>query len=405
MVKKIAFFTMLTLALLLAWGIFAPEAFSQAEPSPTPVWVGEITSQAVDLSLVGTVLRVSVEGIKGLPVKVSSGDDWRAVGLTGTKSEYGDYVVEFAPLSQGYYTVEPMGLHTKLSFYADGKSYIFIRFSPQSATPTPTTVTTIVPTSSPTSTPTLTPTLPPPTPTSTALPPPTSVAAPMPTSKPPPLWQGNIVYQIKGPFYAALAVRIPGQKGLPVEIKSDGWRATAVTGTKPEYGDFACEFGGLSAGTYTITPLGLGTSLNVDFGQGGFALVEFVPRAAPPPLLAFPTPVPPELTLPVTTAGAGWAGYILLNTSGPEAKGDSSVIIVLVPGLKGLPVELRAGALSARAVTGAMPEYGSFGCGFSQLWPGTYQVIPEGLGVTLEVTMDGQGLAVVEFRKLPEGAD
>jgi hypothetical protein len=60
-----------------------------------------------------------------------------------------------------------------------------------------------------------------------------------------------------------------------VEIHCGGWSTTALTGTKPEYGDTACEFGALSAGTYTITPQGLGASVTVTVDEGGFALVEF----------------------------------------------------------------------------------------------------------------------------------
>ncbi len=60
-----------------------------------------------------------------------------------------------------------------------------------------------------------------------------------------------------------------------MEIHSGGWSTTALTGTKPEYGDTACEFGALSAGTYTITPQGLDASVTVTVDEGGFALVEF----------------------------------------------------------------------------------------------------------------------------------
>ncbi len=550
--------------------------------TPTSRWVGQITSRAVNMELAGTVLRVSVEGLKGLPVKVYSQDDWKAIGYTGTKPEYGEYVVEFAPLSKGYYTIEPEGLGATVAFYADAKSYIFVKFTrEEEVEPTPT-LTDSIPGPMPTAPPTLTPSptaTPPPTtpsepvptpvPAPIATPPPTAPPEPAPTAipTPPPViptgttvttgtpppqprWQGRIVRQEEGPFYAALAVSIPGFKNIAVDIKSDGWGARAFTGTKPEYGDFACEFGGLSAGTYTVIPQGLGTSMQVDFGLGGFALMEFTsypiltpppsPQPSPPsspppdrepgpPVTPYPTaeataarplptapplaatatamplppppvptsepqlvwfgrivrqvsgkeggirtstiavriagpknvlvelkidgysataltgtkpeygdsacefgglsegtytiipqglgasldvtvdqggfalvefvyqPVAPTFASPAPVPAGGWSGQVLLNTSQQGARGASSVIIVRILGMQGLPVEIRAGGLSATALTGTKPEYGPFACGFADLLPGTYQIIPQGLGVSVQVTMDGLGLAIVEF--------
>jgi 1A family penicillin-binding protein len=111
------------------------------------------------------------------------------------------------------------------------------------------------------------------------------VTHPMPAviPSPPPqsgsVWVGSIVRQVSGAgrgiSRAAIAVSVLGKWGLPVEIHSGGWSTTALTGTKPEYGDTACEFGALSAGTYTIIPQGLGASVTVTVDEGGFALVEF----------------------------------------------------------------------------------------------------------------------------------
>ena len=66
-------------------------------PTPVEVWSGHIVSVTEDLSLRGSVLRVSVVGLIGLPVKVSTKDDnWSVTGLTGSKTEFGEYMVEFA---------------------------------------------------------------------------------------------------------------------------------------------------------------------------------------------------------------------------------------------------------------------------------------------------------------------
>nr|NIO69354.1 hypothetical protein [Anaerolineae bacterium] len=110
---------------------------------------------------------------------------------------------------------------------------------------------------------------------------PTPIAIPSSIAQPGPVWVGSIVQQVSGAgrgiSRGAIAVRVVGIRGLPVEIRSDGWSTTALTGTKPEYGDTACEFGALSAGTYTITPQGLDASVTVTIDEGGFALVEFTP--------------------------------------------------------------------------------------------------------------------------------
>ena len=78
----------------------------QADAQAAGCWKAEITRQWNDLDLAGSVLRVSVEGKVGLPVVVRSRGDFEAVGFTGTKPEYGPYVAEFAPLSQGTYFIE-----------------------------------------------------------------------------------------------------------------------------------------------------------------------------------------------------------------------------------------------------------------------------------------------------------
>jgi hypothetical protein len=108
---------------------------------------------------------------------------------------------------------------------------------------------------------------------------PMSAVIPSPPPQSGSAWVGSIVRQVSGAgrgiSRAAIAVSVVGKWGLPVEIHSGGWSTTALTGTKPEYGDTACEFGALSAGTYTITPQGLDASVTVTVDEGGFALVEF----------------------------------------------------------------------------------------------------------------------------------
>lgn len=118
-------------------------------PTPTPVstprppvvtrqWVGRITSSNCtdqDTWEFRSVLRVSVIGKKGLPVRVST-EGWQTVGLTGTKPEYGEYAVEFAPFNQGVYTVTPEGLGTSIQVRLDGRCTAYVEFAPVDVTTT-----------------------------------------------------------------------------------------------------------------------------------------------------------------------------------------------------------------------------------------------------------------------------
>ncbi|MGQ9666584.1 MAG: LysM peptidoglycan-binding domain-containing protein [Anaerolineae bacterium] len=118
-------------------------------PTPTPVstpgapvvtrqWIGRITSSNCtdqDTWEFRSVLRVSVIGKKGLPVRVST-EGWQTVGLTGTKPEYGEYAVEFAPFNQGIYTVTPEGLGTSIQVRLDGRCTAYVEFAPVNVTTT-----------------------------------------------------------------------------------------------------------------------------------------------------------------------------------------------------------------------------------------------------------------------------
>jgi hypothetical protein len=53
------------------------------------------------------------------------------------------------------------------------------------------------------------------------------------------------------------------------------YQTTCLTGTKPEYGPYFCEFAPLIPGQYHLTPEGLGISTTVEVGRGGVAVVIF----------------------------------------------------------------------------------------------------------------------------------
>jgi hypothetical protein len=399
----------------------------QVTPSPAPPqpsrWEAEVLSTTTNLDLAGTVLRVSVVGALGLPVEVSTPGGWSTTGFTGTKPEYGDYVVEFAALQKGTYVIRPQGVDTYLQLFLDGKSYVFVEFRQRSvqqpaptATPTPSVAAPAQPV--PVSTGTATP------PSATGTP----SAAPSPAPTAVTVWTGHVVSntssQAEGGYLSTIQVIVEGMKGLPVDLRAGGWTATAVTGTKPECGDFCLEFGGLAPSLYTIMPRGLSASVDVAVADGGLALVKFTSQViVPPTATGTPSPTPeqaatvtssPQLVTsptvrPSPTATVApqmvWAARTLWNTSGPAPTGEfSSAIQVSVQGLKGLPVEIKSGAWSASALTGSKPACGEFCLEFAGLSGSTYLITPQGLGIDHQVTIDGQGFAVVEFYQTPAQA-
>jgi len=332
-------------------------------------WQGAITQQWTDLGLAGSVLRVSVDGQVGLPVKITSEAGYTAVGYTGTKPEYGPYVAEFAPVHMATWSIEPQGLGIVFVLWLDGKSYTRVDFTPSACAPTATPH--------------------PATPTATRTPskPASSPKPPSPTATPSIQWQGRVAQHSKNPgggvLAATIAVRVIGRPaGQQVVIQSGNWSASAVTGTKPQYGGDACEFGGLSAATYRLIPTGLGAYMDITVEAGDFALVEFHPVGNPPP--------------------THWVGVVVQNTSGSQPTGFvNSAIAVIVAGRPWHDVEIRSGSWSAVGITGTKPEYGPDACEFGGLGASVYTITPSTLGASVSVTMDGRGWALVRFDEAP----
>ncbi len=442
------------------------------QPTPELVWVGRIVSVVEDLSLRGCVLRVSVRGLKGLPVRVRTVDgSWSIEGLTGSKPEFGEYMVEFAPLPRGNYVVEPEGLNASVQFYSDMVSYITIEFtreralsptatpSPYPATSTPTPVPTPTPRPAPTSTFTPLPTpaparFPTPTPSVTigpgvSPPPPAGIDYPGQSPTPRTVWSGRIVYttqeNILGP--GAIVVRVLGPVGLTVNLESDGFRAEAVTGSKPEYGRAACEFGGLGPGRYTVRPQGLGSTVSVDLQRGQFALVEFAPLSlpdvsvTPTPTLAIAllasTPVAQPTATQTRLSPAPWASampvmeaasIVTPGVVGPTSPAVMAVLrpawkarvtersagagygpatlVVRVLGARGLAVRLKSDGWEAAAQTGTKPEHGDFACEFGGLAAGEYEIAPDGMGLSYRLSIGAGEFVLVDFfyetPKLPD---
>lgn len=344
-----------------------------AVTNATGCWQAAITEQWVNLELAGSVLRVSVQGKAGLPVMVRSIGDFQTVGWTGTKPEYGPFVAEFAPLGKGDYLIEPQGLGLTFPIWLDGRNYMRVDFKRQPCAPLPT-ATPRLPVATPrrqvaTSSPSA---------VSSSLPP-----APTPRPQPTQGWQGRTVEHRTNPVgvhWATIVVRVIGRPaGQEVEIRSANWGATQKTGTKPEHGPDACEFGGLSPGTYTLSPRDLATSLQVAVVRGDFVRVEFYPTGG-------------------GASSTRWLGSEVKNTSSSQpTEHTNSAIAVIVAGRPWHEVEIRSNGWSATAQTGSKPEYGPDACEFGGLRAGTYTITPRGLGASARVTVDGWGWALVRF--------
>jgi hypothetical protein len=81
--------------------------------------------------------------------------------------------------------------------------------------------------------------------------------------------------EIQNGVVGTIAVRAAGLKDHPVIIRSGPWQSPPqLTGTKPELGDYATEFGALATGEYTIELVDL-AEMTVNLGPGQFMLVEF----------------------------------------------------------------------------------------------------------------------------------
>ena len=105
------------------------------------------------------------------------------------------------------------------------------------------------------------------------------------TDDPPPRaptgWSGQVVKNTSGTepangVWSTIIVRA-GAIGLPVTIKSEGndFSAMCYTGTKPEYGAGACDFGGLWPGKYTVGIDGAGIAVEVFVDGQGVAEITF----------------------------------------------------------------------------------------------------------------------------------
>ncbi len=264
-----------------------------------------------------SIARIWVSGQKNVPVTLAAVNwTWQATGKTGSKPEYGPDALEFAPLTPGRYILTVPSVSARFDFDLPSGALTEVVFEPLvPATPTPTPTLLATPTATPTpttsSTPTLTatpsptpteeiptetppvstltatPTLPPATPagtpaatispTLTATPPPTATPTP-----PSPTWRVRVPTNvtIPGNWFAVIRVSVEGMLKHPVHLTMvtndpNPYRATCLTGAKPEYGPYYCEFAPLIPAKYQLSADGVDVSTTLEVGRGGVAVVIF----------------------------------------------------------------------------------------------------------------------------------
>lgn len=185
---------------------------------------------------------------------------------------------EFGQLGPGVVEIEALHTSSRYRLFVDGAGLAEIEFAPNAtaapqpsaqnqplvgkgASPRTVSPTVVTPAGAAVA---------PPTPTATVTP------LPLPTLTPTPAlaWQGRVVERVVTGA-GAIGVRAVGLKDQPVIVRSGSWQSPPqLTGTKPELGDFATEFGGLPPAEYEIELVDL-AKVTVVLGGGEFLLVEF----------------------------------------------------------------------------------------------------------------------------------
>ena len=394
-----------------------PTSRPSATPTPRPtftvtpvhkIWVGRLVSNTFGATQgQGSIFRVYVQGITDTPIELRS-DDQLITANSGSKPEYGPYAAEFAPVTEGTWTVSVPALGISLAVAADNYNLAIIEFV---EIPIPEATQTVVA---------------------------TATSTPLGGTN----WEGQLIGETSGsgvPF-SRLLIRVVGRDNQPVRLSTVAQPInTANTGQKPdELGPNMVEFTGLTPGKYIIEPLGLNVSLEVELKPNIETQVEFRPQQPTPtntpsptathtPVFLPSTPTPTVTNTPIPTDTATptvtplptltatpapsptpitrWIGAV-------ESRSDSGIeassITIQIMGIEGLPVRLHAqqdDTLSEnRCVTG-QGGLGQDSCAFKDLEPGQYIISPEGLDLSLPLNLFVHEMVRVVFKLdvLPSG--
>ncbi len=385
-----------------------PTAAPQSTQTPTIaplVWAGRLVSNTPGYTKGGgSIFRVYVTGVSGTPIELRS-DDELIKADSGSKPEFGPYAAEFAPVTAGTWNISVPALGVSLPLVADGYNFAVIEFLQVPATQTAQTE-----------------------------------ASPTPSTGQ--VWEGKLVEEKwgqGGPF-ARVLIRVAGLSGQPVRLSTlDSVINTAATGQKPdELGPDVVEFAGLTPGRYILEPVGLRARFDVELKANTETWVEFTPQVipptptltttpyptftpAPPTATASPTitptpsdtptptltpvPTPTDTPLPSPTPVTRWLGAVASRFKGST---DPASISVRVFGIEGLPVRLSAAGAGTtgerRCITGQEAAEADL-CTFEAVLPGRYVLSPEGLGLSLPVTVEAseKESVVFDLEVLPPG--
>ena len=353
------------------------------------VWVGRLVSNTLGVTEGnGSIFRVSVEGLVGVPIELRNGDQL-ITAESGSKIEYGPYTAEFAPVTKATWTVSVPSLGVSLDVVADNYNLAVIEFAqiPAEATTTRTaTIAPLLPTITPTPTQislaTTTPS-----PTKTALPTKiserTQTLTPLPEPTPVTRWLGLIAERKNVPdTQAAIAVKVSGLTDLPVHLRDTqgtGERR-CVTG-QSSGGIDTCIFDELSAGQYLISPEGLGISLPIFIKDGEQVLADFDLSVLPPGI-------------------TGWQASISNNQNSTQVQEPDQahgVIVIQVDGRPGQVVALRS-ARGTVQYCEVVPVSELLVCKFEELRPGVYSIEALHTGATQRIFVDGINQAEIRFQ-------
>ncbi len=230
-----------------------------------------------------SVITARVEGRQGQMIRLRSAARNIERTCEVVRSPLQGLACEFTTLPAGVYTVEAVNTEAALNLFVDGQGRTEVLFAPNARDlpiPQPAMfgygVRPNQPTATPTQPPTATAT---PRPTRVYIPPtftPTPTVTPTitPTATPAFAWQGRIV-EVKNGIAGTIGVRAAGLKDHPVVIQSGDWQSPpALTGIKPELGQYGVEFAGMAQGQYTVSLVGLADfSFRLQADQ--YVLVEF----------------------------------------------------------------------------------------------------------------------------------
>lgn len=387
-----------------------PTAAPTFSPTPPPqtVWLGRVVNnvpQATEGQ--GSIFRVSVLGLPDTPIELRSGDAFITAN-SGSKPEYGPFAAEFAPVTEGTWTVSVPALGVSLQVAADNYNLAIIEFAQVPQTEA------------------------------------TQAARPSATATPfaGEIWAGRVVSQDNagGIPFSRLLVQVVGRDEQSVQLSTlSQILSVGKTGQKPdELGPNMVEFAGLTPGDYFIDLLGRNATLAVVLKPNVVTRVEFTlqtptatplpsatstssPPPPPPTATAQPTitplptdtPPPPPTVPPLPTATPVFTPTpVLLWLGTVDARipqnAPPGTLTVQIAGIEGMAVRLNrldSGYFAEQRCVTGQDQQGQDVCRFQNLQPGWYTVSPEGIDQSLPVQVADRQQVRVRFtlESLPPG--